>query len=73
MLAGRKFTVTRMAPADISEIALPGSLLALASALYLRCADAWIELVEIQLEGKRSMSAADFLRGNALPVGARLD
>lgn len=31
--------------------------------LYVCCADAWIEITELQLEGKKRMDAATFLRG----------
>jgi methionyl-tRNA formyltransferase len=41
--------------------------------LYVRCGDgAWIEIVELQPAGKRRMAGAEFLRGNALPPGARM-
>jgi methionyl-tRNA formyltransferase len=72
-LLGKKILVTRMAPApSIEQQGAPGVLLARAGRLYLCCGDAWVELVEVQMEGKRSMSAAEFLRGNALPEGAHL-
>jgi methionyl-tRNA formyltransferase len=32
----------------------------------------WLELLDVQPEGKRRMSAADFVRGNPLPSGSRL-
>ena len=31
--------------------------------LYVACADEWIELIELQLAGKKRMKAADFLNG----------
>jgi methionyl-tRNA formyltransferase len=34
---------------------------------WVACADAWLNLDEIQLEGKKRMPIADFLRGNTLP------
>jgi methionyl-tRNA formyltransferase len=34
---------------------------------WVACADAWLSLDEIQLEGKKRMPIADFLRGNTLP------
>jgi methionyl-tRNA formyltransferase len=41
--------------------------------VFVACGgDSWLELVEVQPEGKRRMSAADFLRGNPLPAGSRL-
>ena len=74
MLDGKKFTVTRMAPVTSFELsAEPGLLLARGSRFYLGCGDsAWVELVEVQLEGKRSMAAAEFLRGASLAEGTYL-
>ncbi len=73
-LLGKKLTVTRLALApSIEEVASPGVLLARTSRLFLACGDnAWIELVEVQIEGRRSMSAAEFLRGASLPEGTQL-
>jgi methionyl-tRNA formyltransferase len=31
--------------------------------LLIACADHWIEALEVQPEGRKRMSAADFLRG----------
>lgn len=42
--------------------AAPGTVNADGS-LRVRCADGWIELLELQPEGKRRMAAADYLRG----------
>ncbi|HEY0785656.1 MAG TPA: methionyl-tRNA formyltransferase [Acidobacteriaceae bacterium] len=74
MFGQSKFTVSRMAPAAARhEVAAPGTLLVQAARLYLCCGDeGWVELVEVQLEGRRSMLAAEFLRGHPIPEGARL-
>jgi methionyl-tRNA formyltransferase len=41
--------------------------------LFAGCAgDTWLELLEVQLEGKRRLDAAEFLRGNPLAADARL-
>jgi methionyl-tRNA formyltransferase len=32
----------------------------------------WLELLEVQLEGKKRLTAAEFLRGNPLAPDARL-
>jgi methionyl-tRNA formyltransferase len=32
----------------------------------------WLELTELQLEGKKRLTAIEFLRGAALVTGARL-
>ncbi|HTO69451.1 MAG TPA: hypothetical protein VMR31_06280 [Myxococcota bacterium] len=34
-----------------------------AGRLELACADAWLELAEVQLAGKRALPAAELLRG----------
>jgi methionyl-tRNA formyltransferase len=41
--------------------------------LFVRCAeDTWLELLELQLEGKKRLTAAEFLRGASLAANARL-
>jgi methionyl-tRNA formyltransferase len=41
--------------------------------LFVACAgNTWLELFEVQLEGKKRLAAAEFLRGNALADGMRL-
>jgi methionyl-tRNA formyltransferase len=41
--------------------------------LQVACAqNTWIEIVELQLEGKKRMTASDFLRGAVLRSGIRL-
>ena len=40
--------------------------------LFVDCGDGCIELLEIKQEGKRAMSAAEFLRGNSFVASARL-
>ncbi|HEX4022595.1 MAG TPA: methionyl-tRNA formyltransferase [Acidobacteriaceae bacterium] len=70
-----KFTVHRMclaaAPAQTS--AQPGTLLSLDHRLWLACGkETWVELLEVQLEGKKRISATDFLHGHRLSSGERL-
>jgi methionyl-tRNA formyltransferase len=41
--------------------------------LFAACAaNTWLEFIELQLEGKKRLPAAEFLRGNQLLAGARL-
>lgn len=41
--------------------------------LYVACADGtWLDLVQVQMEGKKRMSAKDFLHGAQLATGMRL-
>ena len=52
---------------------LPGQIHIHDHRLLVACAgNTWLELVEVQLEGKKRLAAAEFLRGIALPVNARL-
>jgi methionyl-tRNA formyltransferase len=64
------------APAEAVENAsasVPGALLASdGSALLVACGSGAVRLGQVQPEGKRRMSAADFLRGHPLAPGTRL-
>ncbi len=73
MLDGKKFTVTRMRLSDTASVADAGTLFADAGRLYAACRDwATIELLEVQIEGRRRTAAADFLRGYPQAAGAHL-
>jgi methionyl-tRNA formyltransferase len=77
-LDGRKLIVHRMAIADASSISVPG--LAKAGQIHIEhhrllaaCAgETWLELHEVQLEGKKRLVAAEFLHGTPLAENARL-
>jgi methionyl-tRNA formyltransferase len=77
-LNGKKLIVHRMAvvhegDAERLGAAAPGSLRVEGQRLFAGCAgDTWLELLEVQLEGKRRLDAAEFLRGNPLAADARL-
>jgi len=68
-LDGKKFIIHEMALADGHAIAapagaVPGQIHVHEHRMFAACAgNSWIELVDVQLEGKRRMSAAEFLRG----------
>jgi methionyl-tRNA formyltransferase len=52
---------------------LPGQIRIQDHRLLVACAgNTWLELLEVQLEGKKRLAAAEFLRGIALPANARL-
>jgi methionyl-tRNA formyltransferase len=76
-LNGKKLIVHRMAlafeaPAGATDVH-PGAICVADGRFFAACADdTWIELIEVQLEGKKRMVAAEFLRGNPLTAGARL-
>jgi len=51
----------------------PGQIHVAGNRLFVACAqESWLELTEVQLEGKKRITASDFLRGNALKDGMRL-
>ena len=74
-LNGKKLIVHRLHPAEPAALtaAEPGTLAIEDGRLFAACAgDSWLELIEVQLEGKKRMAAADFLRGMQLAAGTRL-
>jgi methionyl-tRNA formyltransferase len=72
-LKGKKLIVHRMAVADQSAVAEPGSVRIENHRLFVACAaGSWIELLEVQLEGKKRLVAEEFLRGNLLAADGRL-
>jgi methionyl-tRNA formyltransferase len=76
-LHGKKLIVHRMAlaqqPAAELLAAEPGRIYIDDGRLFACCAqNTWLELLEVQLEGKKRLAAAEFLRGNPLDANARL-
>jgi methionyl-tRNA formyltransferase len=75
-LDGKKLIVHRMEIAERSRVdgeAAPGLVRVEANRLFVACAgNTWIELAEIQLEGKKRLMAAEFLRGTQLAPDTRL-
>jgi len=64
---GKTLKIHRVAIGDPCE-ARPGTLHCDGkTSIHVACADRWLHLLEIQLEGKRSMDAASLLRGNPFP------
>lgn len=76
MLHDRKLIVHRMAvtePHSVKEAAEPGTLQVEEHRLFVACAQGtWLELVDVQPESKKRMTAAEFLRGAQLVAGVRL-
>ena len=84
---GRGLKILRARPVSSSEFRVPGSmdrqpgtrnpepgtvLASSGSDLVVATGSGALRLVEVQVEGKRPMAAADFLRGARLAPGARL-
>jgi methionyl-tRNA formyltransferase len=78
-LDGRKLIVHRMNVAGAHDSGAAGSLepgqilVVDDKVLLVACAnDTWLELDELQLEGKKRLTASEFLRGHRLATGMRL-
>ena len=77
-LDGKKLIVHKLDVADAAELDAidppePGQLLARDERLFAACAgNTWIELIEVQLEGKKRMPAGEFLRGAQIATGMHL-
>jgi methionyl-tRNA formyltransferase len=82
-LDGKKLIVHRMAIARRNGLAAmsdaragsadPGAIHIDEHRFFVACAEnTWLEFVELQLEGKKRMTAAELLRGMQIPDGARL-
>jgi methionyl-tRNA formyltransferase len=76
-LDGKKLIVHLMqiAAAEIAPegIVEPGTIRIVDKRFLVACAaETWLELVEVQLEGKKRMTVAEFLRGNPLADATRL-
>ncbi len=77
-LDGKKLIIHRMEIANVPHPAneppaKPGQLHIEGPRILVACAeDTWLDLLELQLEGKKRNTAAEFLRGTPLDSGARL-
>ena len=70
---GKKLIAHRVRVAGKDTAGEPGTVDLTDHRLLVACAQAtWVEIVELQLEGKKRMTAADFLRGAGLHAGTRL-
>ena len=73
-LRGKKLIVHRMHPVTHAETLSPGFIHLHEGRLLVGCGqESAIELDEVQPEGKRRMSSAEFLRGYQLNSGERLE
>jgi len=77
-LGGKKLIVHRLRDGaggafSFLENIKPGEIRIEGARLFVACAQqTWLELLEIQLEGKKRLPVAEFLRGTALAAGTRL-
>jgi methionyl-tRNA formyltransferase len=72
-LDGKKLIAHRMQVAEKVAPGVPGTVDFAGHRLLVACAqDTWVEITELQMEGKKRMAASDFLRGAGLQSGIRL-
>jgi methionyl-tRNA formyltransferase len=57
------FKVLRTRTTDTNTTAPTGTVRVVDGKFHIACADQWIEALEVQPEGRKRMSAADFVRG----------
>jgi methionyl-tRNA formyltransferase len=76
-LNGKKLIVHRLVvngpSCGVIGNAEPGRIAVEGQSIFAACADnTWLELLEVQLEGKKRLTAAEFLHGNPLASDTRL-
>lgn len=74
-LRGKKLTIHGMRPQENASFneRVPGTLLRDQNRLLIACGDAsWLEVLEMQMEGKRRIPAKDFLNGISFMPAERL-
>ena len=63
---GMQFNIFRSLVIDETSRDKPGMILTSSHALRICCADGAVELLEVQMQGKRRMNVRDFLNGYAI-------
>ncbi len=72
-LVGKKLIAHKLQVAEKVAPGVPGTVDFAGHRLLVACAqDTWVEITELQMEGKKRMAASDFLRGAGLQSGIRL-
>ena len=72
-LIAHKLTVVDNPEIDLPESLQPGQVLIHDERILAACAaNTWLEFLELQLEGKKRLTSAEFLRGTHLVTGMRL-
>jgi methionyl-tRNA formyltransferase len=69
---GESLKVARPEVVAIEGAGVPGTVLALDEGLVVQCGQGAVAVHEVQLEGRRWVSAIEFARGNKVRVGDRL-
>ena len=73
-LSGKKLSLLKLQPAaGEATVGEPGDLMLQGGRCLVACGEqTWLELFEVQLEGKKRLTTAEFLRGAGLKTGDRL-
>ncbi len=69
---GKQLLICSAKIADLATTQLPGSLLTENNRLFVVCTDSVLELLDVQPEGKKRMSARDFINGYRPQPGEQL-
>ncbi len=69
---GKEMKIFRAAPSVELSSASPGTVLVEQGRLYARAADGWLELLSLQLEGRKPMEASEFVKGFRHNAGSSL-
>jgi len=72
MLDGKMFRIHEAAPHDEDSKHPPGSVVESDNHITVACGKGVLFLIEVQIEGKKRMSATDFLRGHKIKKGTKL-
>lgn len=74
-IQGKILKIYRSSRSDVFEETsprpVPGTVRTVGKCLQVACTDGWLQLEEVQLSGKKRMSATDFLNGNQAVVTMR--
>lgn len=65
LLNGKVLKIHKTAVTDI-KATNPGNVMTTDGRLYVHCSDFMLEILQVQLEGKKSMSAKDFMMGHRI-------
>lgn len=72
-LSGKKLAIHRLSVVEAKGQAQPGEIRIEAGRFFIACGEgSWMEVLELQMEGKKRMPVADFLRGAQLKSGQSL-
>jgi len=71
-LDGKNFRIHEAAAVDFDSGEKPGTIIENEGHLAVACGSGTLYLLEVQLEGKRPLGTADFLRGHKIEKGATL-